>query len=69
VIGEEEKARRHFKAALRFAPKHSIANHLLTTLDAEPEEDETPAPPATVPDPLPPLEPAGNLAAREGQPG
>ena len=69
VLGEEEKARTHFKAALRFAPKHSIANHLLTTLDAEPEEAEAPDAPETAPDPLPPLEPAGNLAAREGRPG
>lgn len=62
VIGEEEKARTHFKAALRFAPTHSVATRLLETLDGEPEART----PTTVPDPLPELEPAENLAAREG---
>lgn len=65
VLGEEDKARTHFKAALRFAPNHGVASHLLATLDAE-EEEAQDAPPVETPSaPLPPLEPAENLAAQE----
>ena len=63
VIGEEESARTHLKAALRFSPKHSVARHLLATLDGEVKQ--TAEPPRTNPDPLPRLEPAENLATRE----
>ena len=71
VIGEEEQARSHFRSALRFAPRHSVANHLLRTLDGDEEEPSTESPPQTesAPAPVPPFEPAGNLATREGRPG
>jgi len=61
ATGDEEGARRHWKAALRFAPGHDVATHLLATL----EDEETTRPQPTPTSPAPVREPADNVAARD----
>ena len=72
LTGDEAKARKHVKAALRFSPRNTVARHLLASLDGEetPEDEaeEAPAKEETEPelqpsrDRLPDRDPPPNLA-------
>lgn len=68
ATGDEEGARRHWKAALRFAPDLDVATHLLASLDAPARaapEPEPAAQPQTTPRETPAAAPPAPAASTD----